>query len=45
MPLPSTSSKGAEDSFPKPVSPYDCDEMDAHTDGYVEFVLEQLEGS
>lgn len=27
----------------KPVSPYDCDEMDAHTDGYVEFVLEQLE--
>src|SRR5699024_5566492 len=26
----------------KPVSPYDCDEMDAHTDGYVEFVLEQL---
>ena len=27
----------------KPVSPYDCDEMDVHTDGYVEFVLEQLE--
>ena len=27
----------------KPVSPYDCDEMDAYTDGYVEFVLEQLE--
>ena len=27
----------------KPVSPYDCDEMYAHTDGYVEFVLEQLE--
>lgn len=27
----------------KPVNPYDCDEMDAHTDGYVEFVLEQLE--
>ena len=26
----------------KPVSQYDCDEMDAHTDGYVEFVLEQL---
>ena len=26
----------------KPVSRYDCDEMDAHTDGYVEFVLEQL---
>ena len=26
----------------KPVSQYDCDEMDAYTDGYVEFVLEQL---
>lgn len=26
----------------KPLSPYDCDEMDAHTDGYVEFVLETL---
>ena len=26
----------------KPVSPHDCDEMDAYTDGYVEFVLEQL---
>ena len=26
----------------KPISKYDCDEMDAHTDGYVEFVLEQL---
>ena len=26
----------------KPISPYDCDEMDAHTDGYVEFVLETL---
>ena len=26
----------------KPVSKYDCDEMDAYTDGYVEFVLEQL---
>ena len=23
----------------KPVSPYDCDEMDAYTDGYVQFVL------
>ena len=27
----------------KPVSKYDCDEMDAHTDDYVEFVLESLE--
>lgn len=26
----------------KPVSKYDCDEMDAHTDAYVEFVLETL---
>ena len=26
----------------KPVSKYDCDEMDGYTDGYVEFVLEQL---
>lgn len=26
----------------KPVSRYDCDEMDAHTDAYVEFVLEAL---
>ena len=26
----------------KPVSKYDCDEMDAYTDAYVEFVLEQL---
>ncbi|RKI71793.1 DUF2800 domain-containing protein [bacterium 1xD42-67] len=26
----------------KPASKYDCDEMDAYTDGYVEFVLEQL---
>ncbi len=26
----------------KPLSPYDCDEMDTHTDGYVEFVLETL---
>ncbi len=26
----------------KPVSQYDSDEMDAYTDGYVEFVLEQL---
>lgn len=27
----------------KPVSKYDSDEMDAYTDGYVEFVLEALE--
>lgn len=26
----------------KPLSKYDCDEMDAHTDAYVEFVLEAL---
>jgi hypothetical protein len=26
----------------KPVSKYDCDEMDAHTDDYVSFVLEQI---
>ncbi len=26
----------------KPISKYDCDEMDAYTDGYVEFVLEAL---
>lgn len=26
----------------KPISAYDCDEMDAYTDGYVGFVLEQL---
>jgi hypothetical protein len=26
----------------KPVSPYGCDEMDSHTDGYVQFVLESL---
>ena len=26
----------------KPISKYDSDEMDAYTDGYVEFVLEQL---
>ena len=26
----------------KPVSQYDCDEMDGYTDGYVEFVLEQI---
>lgn len=26
----------------KPVSQYDCDEMDAHADGYVAFVLETL---
>lgn len=26
----------------KPVSKYDCDEMDAHTDDYVEFVLETI---
>lgn len=26
----------------KPISPYDCDEMDAHTDSYVGFVLENL---
>lgn len=27
----------------KPVSPFDCDEMDEYTDVYVDFVLEQLE--
>ena len=27
----------------KPTSRFDCDEMDAYTDGYVEFVLESLE--
>ena len=26
----------------KPISPYDCDEMDACTDAYVEFVIEAL---
>lgn len=26
----------------KPISPYDCDEMDAYTDAYVEFVMESL---
>lgn len=26
----------------KPVSPYDCDEMDNYTDGYVQFVLETI---
>lgn len=27
----------------KPVSKYDCDEMDAHTDAYRDFVMERLE--
>ncbi|WP_061215350.1 DUF2800 domain-containing protein [Syntrophomonas wolfei] len=27
----------------KPISPFDCDEMDEYTDAYVNFVLEQLE--
>jgi hypothetical protein len=27
----------------KPLSPFDCDEMDEYTDAYVDFVLEQLE--
>jgi hypothetical protein len=27
----------------KPISPFDCDEMDEYTDVYVDFVLEQLE--
>ncbi len=27
----------------KPISPFDCDEMDKYTDAYVDFVLEQLE--
>jgi len=26
----------------KPVSQYDCDEMDEHTNGYVGFILEQI---
>ena len=26
----------------KPISPYDCDEMDMYTDDYVSFVLEAL---
>jgi len=26
----------------KPVSKYDCDEMDGYTDGYVEFIMEQI---
>ena len=26
----------------KPVSKYDCDEMDGYTDGYVEFITEQI---
>ena len=26
----------------KPLSKYDCDEMDMHTDNYVQFVLEML---
>lgn len=26
----------------KPISPYDCEEMDIHTDGYVQFVLETI---
>ncbi len=26
----------------KPTSPYDCEEMDIHTDGYVQFVLETI---
>ncbi len=26
----------------RPISEYDCDEMEGYTDGYVEFVLEQL---
>ncbi len=29
----------------KPVSHFDCDEMDAFTDGYVDFVLETLAGA
>lgn len=29
----------------KPVSQYDCDEMDAYTDAYAEYVLEQYEQS
>lgn len=27
----------------KPISPFDCDEMEEYTDAYVEFVMEQLE--
>jgi len=27
----------------KPISPFDCDEMDEHTDAFASFVLEQLE--
>ncbi|KEF39693.1 Protein of unknown function (DUF2800) [Schinkia azotoformans MEV2011] len=27
----------------KPISPFDCDEMDEYTDAYVDFVLEQLD--
>ena len=27
----------------KPISPFDCDEIDEYTDAYVDFVLEQLE--
>lgn len=27
----------------KPISPFDCDEMDEYTDAYVDFILEQLE--
>ncbi len=27
----------------KPISPFDCDEMDEHTDAFVSFILEQLE--
>ena len=27
----------------KPISPFDCDEMDEYTDAYVDFVLEHLE--
>ena len=26
----------------KPISPHDCEEMDIHTDGYVQFVLETI---
>lgn len=27
----------------RPVSQYDCDEMEGHTDDYVQFILESLE--
>lgn len=27
----------------KPISPFDCDEMDEYTDAYVDFILERLE--